>query len=167
MWWNRLQHKLSGGWRLWEWVLGDCTTFLLLSQVYSFRLHLQFKKSREQPVSSDSCVCAANTCCDSDLITHKNFIEPDGCNFYCFYCYSNWVVFKTSTAAEGFHPWWEILVNLQKCCTFLDCTPGRLHDVYMMCSLETKWFPLLCRRSGTSAGSFLQAYCYNKRKGYN
>lgn len=42
-------------------------------------------------------VCAANTCCDSDLITHKNFIEPDGCNFYCFCCYSNWVVLKTST----------------------------------------------------------------------
>lgn len=63
-------------------------------------IHLYCTYSLRRPVNKLfplTSLCVANTCCDSDLITHKNFIEPDGCNFYCFYCYSNWVVLKTST----------------------------------------------------------------------
>lgn len=57
-------------------------------------IQLLFKTGGE-PISL-SPVHAANTCCDLDLITCKNFIDPDGLNFYCFYCYSTWVVFKNS-----------------------------------------------------------------------
>lgn len=36
-----------------------------------------------EPISL-SPVRAANACCDLDLITCKNFIDPFGLNFYCF-----------------------------------------------------------------------------------